>query len=161
MLGRVTMDPNVLGFIADDQVRQQVAGCSVAASGALFDPSGASGGIWTPTTDGHLLVIGTVTDDQEVCLDMGTGEILVRSPWDHQVTYHVNQDLPRFIQSIDMFEEALPFYGHNPSFDERETARAAFIARLAQIDQSAVTNGETFWQMIGHDIASGDYGPVE
>lgn len=161
MTVRISIAEDALDAIHDPEVRAAVASCSVPSDGYLFDPTGVSGSTWVPVRDGAFLVLGTVTEDQEICLDTRDGSVIARSTWDHEAQAMVNRDLGSFARCLEIFEASLPFYQTSNDLEEAESAATNFAAAIRSLGDETIDDPNSFWQMIIHDIESGDYNAAD
>jgi hypothetical protein len=156
----VTLSNESLAAITDPRVHAGAADCRVRADGYLFKPTGLSGTEWTSMRVDPYLILGTVTAAQEFCLDRRSGAVVARSTFDNEVLAPANRDLQSFAACLKIFENSLPFYGTAQDYEETEAAAAKFAEAIRQTDDT-VDDPTSFWEMIVHDIASGEYNATD
>jgi SUKH-4 immunity protein of toxin-antitoxin system len=156
----VALGAEALDRIGDPAVRAAVAGSRVRADGYLLELNGLSGTTWVPEHSAPYLVLGTVTEDEQLCLDTRTGAVVSRSTWDHDQRGPANRDLPSFARSLDIFEDSLPFYAKAGDHEVTEGAAARFAEAIRRFDDT-VDEPESFWWMITQDVSAGDYNAAD
>jgi hypothetical protein len=146
--------------IDDPAVRAAAGDCQVRADGYLLELTGLADSEWVPEPSDSYLVLGTVTEDEQICLDTRTGAVISRSTWDHDAQGPANKDLASFARCLDIFEDSLPFYLKGEGAEVTEAAATRFREAIHRIDET-VDEPESFWWMITQDIKAGDYNATD
>jgi hypothetical protein len=157
----VALATDSLAWIRNPEVRAAAADCRVRADGYLFDLTGLSGSEWVPACADPYLVLGTVTEDEQICLDARTGAIISWSTWDHDAQRPANQNLASFAGCLDIFEDSLPFYEKEQGYSVTSAVAARFADAIRRLGDDTIDDPTSFWQMIIHDIESGDYNAAD
>ncbi|MCX5122907.1 SUKH-4 family immunity protein [Streptomyces sp. NBC_00347] len=103
------------------------------------------------------VVLGHSREDDEICLDLDTGRILLMASWHPESPLVVNTDLEAFAKSLQTLLALSPLYGDTADLDDAERAEARVRNAIEEIDATSTIDPNGFWSAFLDDVGVGDY----
>ncbi|MFJ8020355.1 SUKH-4 family immunity protein [Streptomyces sp. NPDC096311] len=103
------------------------------------------------------LVVGFSREDDEICVDLETGRVLLLASWSPASPLQVNRDIFSFVKSLVELQDILPLCGRERDLDDAEVAEMKIRAQLQRIDPLSIEDLNGFWGAFLDDVGVGDY----
>ncbi|MFD5678698.1 SUKH-4 family immunity protein [Streptomyces bacillaris] len=94
-------------------------------------------------------------EDDEVCIDSGTGPALLLALRSPAAPLVMNRGIVAFADSLVMLNGMLPLYGADRDLDASEAAADRLRFELQHLDSTSTEDPNSFWSAFLDDVAVG------
>jgi hypothetical protein len=145
-----------------------IAGMQPEVRAALYRtgvPKDLFGGRYTAVDDltvrdapgfGRVVQFGSVMQDDPICVDPATGQVLELPHVSHAAPLVVNSSLNAFTETVRVVLERFPYYDEDAEFEEIRAVAHELGDLIRRIDPVAMATDQ-FWSTFVDDVEMGDF----